>query len=280
MSRWKALGRFDRVASIGKLELHSTAASFGQITALVTPFAPSLAARLNAMGTSPGPARVKLAFELAKNAGQADRGNARAVIDVDAPQLKGITTITAKPHAGGQSRPRSPGAGAQRTRHRVEAVVGAGPLLAGAARARSHDRRRRRPGAIRRLGDGGMGCVAAAQGEDLGKGSRRRRRRHGGAVGAGAQGEFLAESSQRRFRAAARSQTIGHAGAEYRPVLARVAGGQQACLRRSRQQHCRLAVARACGGHAWRRKKYRGRNRPRPARAGAGLCAGDGGGRA
>jgi uncharacterized protein involved in outer membrane biogenesis len=93
----EGLGRFDRVASIGKLELHSTASSFSQITAFVTPFAPSLAARLNAMGTSPGPARVKLAFELNKSAGQADRGNARAVIDVDAPQLKGITTITAKP---------------------------------------------------------------------------------------------------------------------------------------------------------------------------------------
>jgi len=93
----EGVGRFDRAASIGKLELHSSAASFGQITALVAPFAPSLAARLNAMGTRPGPARVKLAFELNKNAGQADRGNARAVIDVDAPQLKGITTITAKP---------------------------------------------------------------------------------------------------------------------------------------------------------------------------------------
>lgn len=93
----EGIGRFDRVASIGKLELHSTAASFGQITALVTPFAPSLAARLNAMGTSPGAARVKLALEISKSTGQADRGNARAVIDVDAPQLKGITTITAKP---------------------------------------------------------------------------------------------------------------------------------------------------------------------------------------
>jgi len=91
----EGLGRFDRIASIGKLELHSTAASLAQITALVTPFAPSLAARLNAMGASPGPARVNLAFELTK--GAAPAGNARAVIDVDAPQLKGITTVTAKP---------------------------------------------------------------------------------------------------------------------------------------------------------------------------------------
>ncbi|MBA2401912.1 MAG: AsmA family protein, partial [Bradyrhizobium sp.] len=93
----EGIGRFDRVASVGKLELHSTASSFGQITALVAPFAPSLAARLNAMGARPGTSHVKLALELNKSAGQADRGNARAVIDIDAPQLKGITTITAKP---------------------------------------------------------------------------------------------------------------------------------------------------------------------------------------
>jgi large subunit ribosomal protein L24 len=93
----EAVGRFDRVGSAGKLELHSTAASFGQIAALVTPFAPAVAARLNAMGASPGTARVNVALELTKGAGQADRGNARAVIDIDAPQLKGVTTITAKP---------------------------------------------------------------------------------------------------------------------------------------------------------------------------------------
>ncbi|MET3840037.1 AsmA family protein [Bradyrhizobium sp. OAE829] len=93
----EGIGRFDRFASIGKLELHSTASSFGQITALVAPFAPSLAARLNAMGASPGPARVKFALELNKSAGQADLANARAVVDIDSPQLKGITTITAKP---------------------------------------------------------------------------------------------------------------------------------------------------------------------------------------
>ena len=48
-------------------------------------------------GTSPGPARVKLTLDLDKTAGQADRANARAVVDFDAPQLKGHATITAKP---------------------------------------------------------------------------------------------------------------------------------------------------------------------------------------
>jgi hypothetical protein len=90
-------GSFDRVNATGKLTLSSSAASLGQLTGLIAPLAPSFAARLNAMGTSPGPARVKLALDLDKSAGQTDRANARAVIDIDAPQLKGVTTITAKP---------------------------------------------------------------------------------------------------------------------------------------------------------------------------------------
>ena len=54
-------------------------------------------------------------------------------------------------------------------------------------------------------------------------------------MGAGSQGQLESESSQRRFRAAARTQAAGHAGAEHRPVLARLARRQPADLRRSRQ---------------------------------------------
>jgi hypothetical protein len=90
-------GNFDRANATGKLKIDSSAASLGQLTSLIAPFAPALVGRLNAMGPALGPARLKLALELDKNAGQADRANARAVIDVDAPLLKGITTITAKP---------------------------------------------------------------------------------------------------------------------------------------------------------------------------------------
>ena len=100
-----------------------------------------------------------------------------------------------------------------------------------------------------------VGCAAAAEGEDLGSGARCRSGRLCRAMGAGGQGQCQSEGSQRRFRAAARSQTVRHAGAEYRPVLARFARRQQADLRRSRQQHCRFAAARACGGHAWATKK-------------------------
>src|SRR5258707_11644108 len=49
------------------------------------------------MEASPGPARLKLTLDLDKNAERADRGNARVALELDAPQLKGIATITAKP---------------------------------------------------------------------------------------------------------------------------------------------------------------------------------------
>ncbi|MEI9924447.1 MAG: AsmA family protein [Bradyrhizobium sp.] len=92
-------GAFDRGTATGKLALNSSAASLGQITALIAPLAPALAARLNAMGSSPGPARVKLALALDKDSERADRSSAHAALDIDAPQLKGAATITAKTEA-------------------------------------------------------------------------------------------------------------------------------------------------------------------------------------
>jgi large subunit ribosomal protein L24 len=91
----EGFGSFDRAGVTGKLALSSTAASFGRFTALINPFAPSLAARLNAMGAGPGAARAQLVLELEK--GNADRANARIVLDLDAPQLKGTATVAARP---------------------------------------------------------------------------------------------------------------------------------------------------------------------------------------
>ncbi len=85
-------GRFDRSSSVGTLGLNSTAASLGQLTALVAPFAPTLASRLNALGSGPGPVRLKLALDLNKSKTQ----SGTAVIDLDAPQLAGSVTMTAK----------------------------------------------------------------------------------------------------------------------------------------------------------------------------------------
>ena len=90
-------GRFDRIDATGRLALNSSAASFGRITGLIAPLAPALAARLNSIASSPGPARLKLTLDLDKNAEHRDRADARAVFDLDAPQLKGTATLSAKP---------------------------------------------------------------------------------------------------------------------------------------------------------------------------------------
>ncbi|WP_454625773.1 AsmA family protein [Bradyrhizobium cenepequi] len=88
-------GNFDRITATGKLALNANAASFGQLTGLVSSFAPSASSRLNTLASIPGPARLKLALDLDK--GQADRGSLRAALDLDASQLKGSATVTAKP---------------------------------------------------------------------------------------------------------------------------------------------------------------------------------------
>ena len=90
-------GNFDRASLTGKLALDSTAASLPQLTALVAPFAPSLASRLNALGTGPGPVRTRLVLDLGKDKTRADGPVASASLDLDAPQLKGSATLTAMP---------------------------------------------------------------------------------------------------------------------------------------------------------------------------------------
>jgi large subunit ribosomal protein L24 len=92
-------GGFDRINATGRLALNSSAASLAQITGLIAPLAPSVASRLNSMGLGAGPARLKLALAIDKEAGQADRASAHATLDLDAPQLKGSATIAAKPDA-------------------------------------------------------------------------------------------------------------------------------------------------------------------------------------
>jgi large subunit ribosomal protein L24 len=90
-------GSFDRTNATGKLTLNASTASFAQVTALVAPVAPAVAARLTAMAVRPGPTRLKLSLDLGKNPDHADRANARAAIELDAPDIKGVTTIMATP---------------------------------------------------------------------------------------------------------------------------------------------------------------------------------------
>ncbi len=91
-------GSFDRANATGRLTLNASTPSFAQFTSLIAPVAPVVvAARLNAMAARPGAARLKLSLDLDKNPDHADRANARAVLDIDAPDFKGVTTITAAP---------------------------------------------------------------------------------------------------------------------------------------------------------------------------------------
>ncbi|MGZ3324587.1 MAG: hypothetical protein ACXU9C_26920, partial [Xanthobacteraceae bacterium] len=90
-------GNFDRASLTGRLGLDSTAASLPKLTALVATFAPSLASRLNALGTGPGPVRTRLVLDLGKDKTRADGLVGSASLDLDTPQLKGTATLTAMP---------------------------------------------------------------------------------------------------------------------------------------------------------------------------------------
>ncbi|RTE94654.1 AsmA-like C-terminal region-containing protein [Bradyrhizobium sp. LVM 105] len=91
-----ASGSFDRAKVTGKLALQSSANSLRELTALIEPFAPALRARFDAIPAASGATRLKLDLSLDKNAEHADRSNARAVLELDAPQLKATATLAAQ----------------------------------------------------------------------------------------------------------------------------------------------------------------------------------------
>ena len=84
-------GTFDRSQSTGRLVLSAAAPSLAQIGALLAPVAPAVTERLNTATPEPGAARVQMTAEIGK------ARDARAVLDIDAPQLKGSATLTATP---------------------------------------------------------------------------------------------------------------------------------------------------------------------------------------
>lgn len=92
----EASGSFDRTRVTGKLALKSSANSLRDLTALLEPIAPALRARFDAITPLPGATRLKLDLSLDKNAEHADRSDARAVLDLDAPQLKATATLAAQ----------------------------------------------------------------------------------------------------------------------------------------------------------------------------------------
>lgn len=92
----EASGSFDRTKATGRLSLTSSTNSLRELTALIEPFAPAVRARFDALPSLPGPTRLKLDLSLDKNAEHADRSNTRAVLDLDAPQLKASATLVAQ----------------------------------------------------------------------------------------------------------------------------------------------------------------------------------------
>jgi large subunit ribosomal protein L24 len=91
-------GSFDRVNATGKLALSASTPSFAQFTGLIGPLAPAaVMARLDAMAVRPGQAGFRLSLDLGKNPDRAERASARAVLQIDAPQVKGAVTVTALP---------------------------------------------------------------------------------------------------------------------------------------------------------------------------------------
>ncbi|MFT4118896.1 AsmA-like C-terminal region-containing protein [Bradyrhizobium sp.] len=92
----EASGSFDRAGATGRLALKSSANSLRELTALIEPIAPAIRARLDAVTPLPGATRLKLDVSLDKNAEHADRRDARAALDLDAPQLKATATLSAQ----------------------------------------------------------------------------------------------------------------------------------------------------------------------------------------
>jgi hypothetical protein len=90
---------FDWASATGKLALNSSGASLAQFTAMISPLAPALASRLQAIGLGPGPARLKLALAVDKDSDRADRLGAHASLDLDTSLFKGTITMAANPDA-------------------------------------------------------------------------------------------------------------------------------------------------------------------------------------
>ncbi|MBI5263277.1 MAG: AsmA family protein, partial [Bradyrhizobium sp.] len=90
-------GNFDRVNLQGRLVLNSTAASLGRIASLVTPLAPTVAARLAATDSGSGPASASLVLDIGDNKGVAGSRAALAQFDFETPQLRGQIRASGAP---------------------------------------------------------------------------------------------------------------------------------------------------------------------------------------
>lgn len=90
-------GSFDRSGTTGKLSLTATVPSLDHISGFVAPFSSIAADRLNSLAKTSEAARLQLSASLDKAPDRNDRMNARAVLDINSPQIKGAITLTASP---------------------------------------------------------------------------------------------------------------------------------------------------------------------------------------
>lgn len=90
-------GSLDRHDATGIFSLDAKAGSLSRITALLAPFAPAVAQRIDAMGVSAGPARLRVGVDLGKDFKQPDRAAARIRVDLGAPEFDATAKLTAKP---------------------------------------------------------------------------------------------------------------------------------------------------------------------------------------
>ena len=249
-----------------------------QITALIAPLAPALAARLDAMGTPSGPGAPQTgARSRQERRSRADRASARAVLDLDAPQLKGAVTHHGK--AASRGDPRAVDLEALRrseVQHRIETVVGAGrSLLAllGLDRAiAAGDGPAQFEGSVTgvwraplrlkaRMSGAGLDAEAQGTAEPWAQDAQGQR-----------QSERFAASTSRRCSISSRRIAL----AQNISLSSRVSlAGSKLTFDDLDSAIARLAAARAPCGDARRRKECRRRGRPRRARSRAGLCACD-----
>lgn len=90
-------GAFDRTAATGKFNLDANAPSLARFGEVIAPFAPAVAARLQAISPAKGNAHVRLTADLSKAKDNAARAVARAVLDIEGAGIAGRVTLTASP---------------------------------------------------------------------------------------------------------------------------------------------------------------------------------------
>ncbi len=88
-------GAFDRVNATGQLSLNAASDSFARVTSLIAPVVPAVAARLDAMPSVPGAARLKLTLNVDNSPADKNKADTAAKLDVDLPQLKGTVSMAA-----------------------------------------------------------------------------------------------------------------------------------------------------------------------------------------